>query len=522
LTPLEGLEIGRVKSSSSEEEEKERLMFFLRKYRLKVKVTRETLFDLINSMAKSNQIAILTVFSVFFFAQGQGSGLEPRRHLDPGLEPRRHGNRGSNTWDSYCGPLNQSTALARAQWQAANLLSSGYDVFTLDEGWSSSTSIDSYGRQIAQTSYYPDFEGLIAQVHALGLRFGVWTIRGIPLAAVSQNLPIANSSYTATTAGRAVNDPTDKCSWSNDNVAVLDNAAGAAYYASVAQHYKGMGIDFVKVDCMITSNGTGLYTTEFTLFAREMRAVGIELSVSPGVSMNAANFSYMAQNSLATEVRITNDLWDFWSNPDCDSNPQTCYPTDVRSKLDLIPQYFPYTGLNGLYPDPDMLPLGHILHDGCKGPASYTRLSENEQITLLSIEYMARSPLIFGGLMPLDDTDTFTLPTLTNPEALAVHSFSEGPRVVNTSVGDGRVYAFVADAIDVTGDIFVALFQANDVVGPVGVKTADVGVFPGVNVCARSLWERANVPGTFNDKTDFVVTLQPHQAGLYRLTSCST
>lgn len=438
------------------------------------------------------------------------------------IPPRRSGNRGTNTWDSFCGPLNQSTALARAQWQAANLLSSGYDVYTLDEGWSSSTSIDAFGRQIANTNYYPDFEGLISQVHALGLRFGVWTIRGLPVKAVEANLPIANSSFTASNAGRASNDPVDKCSWSTDNVAVLNNDAGAAYYASVAQHYKDMGIDFVKVDCMITSNGTGLYTNEFTLFARAMRAVGLELSVSPGVSMNPANFSYIAGNSLATEVRITNDLWDEWHNPSCDSDPQTCYPTDVRSKLDLISQYFPFSGLNGLFPDVDMLPLGHILHDGCNGPASYTKLSSNEQITLLSLEYMSRSPLMFGGLMPLDPSDTFTLPTLTNPEALAVHSFSEGPRVVSTSVGTGRVYAFVADAIDVPGDIFVALFQANDSSGPVGVTTASVGVAPGSTVCARDLWMRSDIPGKFNDGSDFTISLEAHQGGLYRLSSCPT
>ena len=438
------------------------------------------------------------------------------------LSPRRYGNRGSNTWDSYCGPLNQSTALARAQWQAANLLPSGYDVFTLDEGWSSATSIDGYGRQVANTDYYPDFEGFISQVHDLGLRFGVWTIRGIPVEAVNKNLPIANSTFFATNAGRASNDPIDKCSWSNDNSAVFSNAAGAAYYASVAQHYKGMGIDFVKVDCMITSNGTGLYTDEFTQFARAMRDAGIELSVSPGVSMNVANFSYIAENSLATEVRITNDLWDEWSNPSCENDPQTCYPTDVRSKLDRIPQYFPLTGLNGLFPDPDMLPLGHILHDGCHGPASYTKLSYNEQLTLLSLEYMARSPLMFGGLMPLDPSDTFTLPTLTNPEALAVHSFSEGPRIVNTSVGTGRVYAVAADAIDVAGDIFVAFFQANDVPGSIGVTTASIGVPPGATVCARDLWGRSDVPGKFSDGSDFVISLLAHQGGLYRLSSCPT
>lgn len=143
---------------------------------------------------------------------------------------------------------------------------------------------------------------------------------------------------------------------------VQNNAAGAAYYASVAQWYSELGIDFVKVDCMV-SDSNGLYVDDFTLFARAMAAVDILVSVSPGNSMSVENATYLSENALAVMYRISNDLWDNWG----DKCPQ-CFPTGVKSKLDLMPQYADVIGYNGAFPDVDMLPLGTIYHDGGSGP----------------------------------------------------------------------------------------------------------------------------------------------------------
>lgn len=96
---------------------------------------------------------------------------------------------------------------------ASNLLSSGYDLITLDGGWS--VSFDPYGRQVPDPKQYSDFPALVKAVHALGLRLGVWTLRGIPVGAVKANLPIANSSFHAADAARAPGD--QSCSWDHDS-----------------------------------------------------------------------------------------------------------------------------------------------------------------------------------------------------------------------------------------------------------------------------------------------------------------
>ena len=302
------------------------------------------------------------------------------------------GTKGINSWDSWQGATNQTQTLIAAQYVHDYLLSSGYDLITLDGGWS--VSYDGYGRQIPDPKQYTDFPAMVSAVHALGLRLGVWTLRGIPVGAVKANLPIANSSYHAADAARASGD--QQCSWDFDNHGILNNAAGAAYYASVAQWYKELSIDFVKVDCMV-SNQNGLYTDDFTLFSRAMGAVGIEVSVSPGNSMSAENATYIAENKLAVMYRISNDFWDEWT----DACPQ-CYPTGVKSKLGLMQQYADLIGWNGAYPDLDMLPMGVIYHDGGSGPPSPTHLTQSEQLTLLSLAYITRAPLIFGGRLPID------------------------------------------------------------------------------------------------------------------------
>lgn len=160
--------------------------------------------------------------------------------------------------------------------------------------------------QVASPRLFPDgIAATAARVHALGLRFGVWTIRGIPAEAVRSNLPIAGSTWRAADAARR----DQNCSWDHDNVGVYANAAGKAYYDSVAAFYKNAGIDMVKIDCMV-SDRNGLYEDDFALFAASFKAAGIDVSVSPGTSMNPKNASFIARNGLARQYRVTNDLWD--------------------------------------------------------------------------------------------------------------------------------------------------------------------------------------------------------------------
>ena len=67
--------------------------------------------------------------------------------------------------------------------------------------------IDANGRYLPAQSKYPSatgdngFTSLANQIHAMGLRFGIHIMRGVPRVAYDANLPIADSSYTTQDAG---------------------------------------------------------------------------------------------------------------------------------------------------------------------------------------------------------------------------------------------------------------------------------------------------------------------------------
>ena len=73
-----------------------------------------------------------------------------------------------------------------------------------------------------------------------------------------------------------------------------------------------------------------------------------------------------------------------------------------------------------------MLPLGRIAIRGERGEDRRSLLTKDEQVTLMSLWAIFRSPLMMGGDLP--SNDAFTLGLLTNPEVLAVNQRSTGNR----------------------------------------------------------------------------------------------
>jgi len=427
----------------------------------------------------------------------------------------RGGIRGWNSYDDADGSTNRSATLAAAQYMHDVLLPHGFDMVTIDGGWSD--HIDGYGRQLPSAKLSDDesLASLATEIHALGLRFGVWTIRGIPKAAVAAKLPIWNSPYTADEAARS----DTNCSWDADNMGVQNNSAGRAYYASVAALYASWGVDLVKIDCMVDYK-EGLLLPDFTLFAEAMRDVGILISISPGASQNFANASYVTENALASHYRISDDMWDLWDDK-CDGN---CYPSGVKGKFSRMAPYAPLIGQNDAFADLDMLPLGVVYHQdaggkgGIYGPPSPTHLTHDEQTTLMTLALITRAPLIFGGRLPLEAGDDWTLSLLTNDEALAAHGLSGLNRPVPAS-GGSEAHAWVAapEALP-QPSAFVALFNAGDAAAPIAIATRDANLPDGADYCVRDLWARQARGSTAAGALS--MTLPAHGAGLYLLSAC--
>ncbi|MFD0324973.1 hypothetical protein [Lysobacter gummosus] len=190
--------------------------------------------------------------------------------------------------------------------------------------------------------------------------------------------------------------------------------------------------------------------------------------------------------------RISDDFWDRW---------ELLLPQFKR-----LHDWTPYRTA-GAWPDADMLPLGIVEFDR---PIRFTR---DEQITLMTLWSIARSPLIHGG--DLTRTDPFTLSLLTNDEVLAVNQDSAHNHQMFRT--DDGLIAWVADAADGRSK-YLAVFDTRDADAaagsrPIPVELAALGLQGQVQV--RDLWSHTQlkpVSGTFKPQ------VAPHGARLFRLT----
>lgn len=415
---------------------------------------------------------------------------------------------GWNSWDSYGLTVTEPEFEANAEWMAQHLARLGWRYAVVDEGWylqnpkakqgSFRYTLDANGRYLPAPNRFASgangkgFNALANRVHSLGLKFGIHIIRGIPKEAVLTNSPIAGSSFRAAEAA----DRSDVCPWNPDNYGVKSSPAGQAYYDSIANLYASWGVDFVKIDCISANPYKG---DEIRMFSEALRKTGrpIVLSLSPGPAPldKAAELARYAQM-----WRISGDIWDHWAPwPDRD------WSQDVRGQFKRAAEWAPYVAA-GHWPDADMLPIGYIGPRPGLDAARQTRLSRDEQRTLMTLWCIFRSPLIMGG--NLTRNDAWTTALLTNSEVLAVDQHStDGHQVGN----DGKTAVWVARS-DSSRTAYVALFNLSDTPQTVQFPLQSLGLSTAFRV--RDLWDRKDTGKTDSLQT----TLQPHASALFSVT----
>src|ERR1700728_2537098 len=171
---------------------------------------------------------------------------------------------GWSAWDAYGASVSEADFRANAA-QMAKLRSYGWQYAMLDYGWyiaypenahsSKTYAWDASGRLIPEIERFPSADGgkgfkpLADWLHARGLKLGIHVMLGIPRQVVDLNLPIAGSAFHASEAADAA-DAAQTCSWDGEFQVVKDNAAGQAYYDSIARLYADWGVDLIKLGCV--------------------------------------------------------------------------------------------------------------------------------------------------------------------------------------------------------------------------------------------------------------------------------
>lgn len=191
--------------------------------------------------------------------------------------------------------------------------------------------------------------------------------------------------------------------------------------------------------------------------------------------------------------RMVDDVWDTWPH--------------FKHLMEVCQDWYPY--ISPTWPDCDMIPLGRIAIRGERGLDRMTRLTKEEQYSLMTLFTIFRSPLMFGGDLP--SNDAFTLSLLTNKAVLEMHKNGQNVRQIFQK--DGRVAITSKNAK--TGAVYLALFNISDDDSPldISVELNDLGLNDR-KVTVTDLWNGRSLGKT---KGFFHRLLNKHACGLYML-----
>jgi len=416
---------------------------------------------------------------------------------------------GWNSWDCFGGAATEAVVLANADYMAKNLKRHGWDTIVIDGRWcrpdpdmknkngGMDLEMDENGRLRPAPNRFPSsresrsFKPLADAIHAKGLKFGVHILRGIPRQAVKKNVAIAGIENIR---AADIADTTSTCSWSDDTYGLDMSKPGAqAYYDSVFALLASWEIDFIKVDDLAKPYKKGDVEAIRRAIDKTGRHIVFSTSAGPLPPDGVAHVP-----GYANMWRMSGDFWDVW--------PQ------LHKQFGGLAEWADRRVPRG-FVDADMLPIGALRLERPKPPGGHwTRFTHDEQITLMTLWCIARSPLFAGGNLP--DNDQFTLSLLTNDEVLAVDQHSEGNRQF---FRHGDQIGWTARVPD-SKDVYLALFNAAPANGAatqpaaVSVRLNDLGIRGRCQV--RDLWSHKELEQAADTLT---ATIPSHGAVLYRL-----
>ena len=418
---------------------------------------------------------------------------------------------GWNSWDCYGAAVSEEQLLGNAEYMAKNLKQYGWQYVVCDIQWYEPKAkdndynnftelcMDEYSRLIPAVNRFPSsangvgFKSIADKIHAMGLKFGIHIMRGVPRQAVHGNTKILGSDKTA----RQIAHHFSVCPWNTDMYGIDWRRDGAQeYYDSIFAMYAEWGVDFVKVDDICVTEFrkwdnpySAREEVEMIRHAIDKTGRDIVLSLSPG----PAQFDVADHLcEFANMWRLTGDFWDSWNQ--------------LYAMFERCEKWAPYVG-EGCWPDCDMLPLGRISINGtCHGgQGRYTQFTKDEQITLMTLWSIFRSPLMFGGEMR--DNDEWTLSLMTNPEVMAVNQHSHGGKQAYRD-DDTVIWTAVSD----DEKPLLAVFNISDDDKDFAIDLKKYGLDGEYTL--RDLWQRADVEKV---KGNFNCRVNSHGAKLYKL-----
>lgn len=417
---------------------------------------------------------------------------------------------GWNSWDCYGAAVNEEQLLGNAEYIAKNLKKYGYEYVVCDIQWYEPTAhsneynnfadlcMDEYSRLIPAENRFPSsaggkgFKPIADKIHAMGLKFGIHILRGIPRQAVHRNTAIKGTDSTA----REIAQSFSVCSWNTDMYGINSRAKGAQeYYNSIFELYASWDVDFVKVDDIAVTEFKPSHPysakdeIEMIRKAIDNCSKDMVLSLSPGPAVLDEAW-HLSQN--ANMWRLTGDFWDKWDK--------------LLAMFEKCEKWQPHVK-KGCWPDCDMLPLGRISKNSAYigEKDRYCALTNDEQKTMFTLWCIFRSPLILGG--ELRENRECDCEIIQNADLIEINQYSTNNRQIKRD----RNMAIWACKDKNENDV-LAVFNLSDEEKCFSVSLDDCGVE--TVTCATELWTKEKVE-IENGVID--LTLKPHSVWVARL-----
>lgn len=410
---------------------------------------------------------------------------------------------GWNSWDCYGAAVTEDIVRKNADFMAKHLKKYGWEYITVDIQWYepdvktheytpfAKLCIDEYSRVIPAENRFPSSAGgkgfapLAEYVHSLGLKFGIHIMRGIPRQAVYERTKIKGTDKTAADIAK-----TDSiCAWNTDMYGVDPAKPGAKeYYDSIFELYASWGVDFIKCDDI--ARELPKEESELIMLSNSLKGCGRDmvLSLSPGPALLEKAELYKQVSNM---WRIADDFWDNW---------QLLYNMFERCE-----KWAPHNGA-GHWADADMLPIGYIKQD--YSPDITTQFTKDEQVTMLTLWSIFRSPLIIGGEMT--KFDDFTMSLLTNEGILKMHrNARHSHQVWRREMNGSEIVLWTA--ADAEGGQYAALFNIGENAADISVPLTELEIYEAKDI--TELWSNEAFHAD-NISAD----LAPHSARAYYLS----
>jgi alpha-galactosidase len=308
---------------------------------------------------------------------------------------------GYNTWYQFGAGLTESAVLQQADHLVSSgLAAAGYDTVNLDDGWTAAARTGDGSLTWNTTRFPHGIAWLADQIHALGLKFGIYEAIGTR---TCQNLP---GSGGTTAAGN--------------------------HYAQDARTFADWGVDLVKIDeCGGLPAGTTLasLTTAFEQYGADLRAD------DPGVVYSEELPVYaLGQSDFVQAVQSSSTFADLWRVA-ADESTSVPASTTILGHLAADLHLHAFAG-PGHWNDLDMLvPGAPAAH-----PFDWSLTDEESQLSVWAEE---ASPLLIST-----DLTTLTpaeLTALKNPDIIAIDQSGSQPATAVTSA-NGSLEAVVKKA----------------------------------------------------------------------------